>query len=93
MKQTKVYIYRHISYIYIYIYFLFVCVCVINFYSIYICTKFQRHHFELELLDGNFLIPSQPYLYMQHQTWLEGMRKDDSVFRPRMREFVKGMLQ
>ena len=52
---------------------------------------FQRHHFELKLLDEKISIPSQPYMYMQHQTYVhETIQKEPDHFHALMEEYVKG---
>lgn len=62
-------------------------------FCIFFVHNLQRHHFELELLDGNFPIPSKPYLYMQHKTRVHQILQDDPEgFNTQMKEYVKGKM-
>ena len=53
---------------------------------------FQRHHFEMYLLDGDFEIPTVPYVPMQHQLYVNQlMREDPEGFDERMERYVQGV--
>ena len=57
------------------------------------CPPHLRHHFDLPLLDENFLIPEQigPYIVQQHKTYIEKLEQNHpDEFNRQMERFVQG---
>ena len=55
------------------------------------CVLFQRHHFDLPLLDGDFPIPTVPYVYFQHQKYFDELcRQKPADFDERVQKFLNG---